>query len=277
VMSGCEFDARMVWTSDFHHRCKKEYCSCASNEVCENWWDWNNLCDRKRCVPMGESKLTDGVQAEYYYVAQGGTNSKCLHPWAGACDTRVESIDKKFAVRCCSDKLEWKWIDNCPDVWAGSFPYFSAEHVHKCQYMNWKDANDYCHQWGWRLCTAPELENNCAGGGGCGYDVTVVWSSTTIITQPPQIYPTIAPITMRPSTTPTGMPTQDITQQCSYRVSEGMSQIVLFLKTQMMTCMDILHPEICLRKELTRYFFDGLNYHNCDYDWRREKCFTSLA
>ncbi|EJK51569.1 hypothetical protein THAOC_29247, partial [Thalassiosira oceanica] len=48
----------------------------------------------------------------------------------------------------------------------------------ECLFMTHGDAEEHCEDSGGRLCTKEELEDGCASFMGCGFDSSLVWSST---------------------------------------------------------------------------------------------------
>ena len=85
----------------------------------------------------------------------------------------------KAAVSCCSDyeKLGggWKYKHTC-NIWSTS-----KFENNKCEKSStYKEARCLCEQIGGRLCTEAEIDAKCTGGTGCGYNITPIWTSSTV-------------------------------------------------------------------------------------------------
>ena len=121
---------------------------------------------------------TDGNSTNMHFVACGKFNS-CGS--AESPDTKLDTDNA--AVRCCSDSdiPSWSMHPGC-SIWTES----DGVRLGSCSELaTFAEAEARCADAGARLCTAEELESNCASGTGCGYDSELVWSSDLAILDAP--------------------------------------------------------------------------------------------
>ena len=90
--------------------------------------------------------------------------------------------NERHAVKCCSASQnagfikrkrgkDWRAKDWCP------YALVMQGEGDECSFRTYGDASDFCLMRGGRLCTARELEGECAAGVGCGFDGNHVWTS----------------------------------------------------------------------------------------------------
>jgi len=140
------------------------------------------------CPNSGEDCIPgEDLCPPFYAVAKVGTTSYrgpyngCLESSAtGGCITRLKDPIHSHLAVCCSENpiRNWRRFPGC-EVFA---PIHS-----NCFAMNWEHADQYCKSQGARLCSADELETNCAmvacGGTDSG---KLAWSISTVLAEKPQ-------------------------------------------------------------------------------------------
>ena len=110
-----------------------------------------------------------------YYIVQGSTG-KCQDSLDSSCTKRAAMKDERWNVRCCADSNPGNWRDMTKRKGCSVYTRSYTPH---CISTDWDSGRAQCADKGGRLCTAHELEANCAKGGGCGFNGKMVWSSTS--------------------------------------------------------------------------------------------------
>jgi len=103
-----------------------------------------------------------------------GRVGRCSETETASCEDPQEPHD----VRCCSDVNKPGWTQRgseCPWTESNNFDGANFE----CQGgLSFFEASQFCADVGGRLCTQAEVQDNCAFGTGCGFDVSFIWTST---------------------------------------------------------------------------------------------------
>jgi len=106
-----------------------------------------------------------------YYLGICGAAKKCISEEQGPFPEITE-----HEVRCCAEEKindKFKMHPQC-SVWAAS----KIDSGQCLSNVTHKGATIACSNIGARLCTAKELEDNCAKGTDCSFDDDIIWSST---------------------------------------------------------------------------------------------------
>jgi len=103
-------------------------------------------------------------------VVCGSTDGNCRNS-----PVLLANIAEGHQVRCCSETKKTGWVKKAHcDVWGES-------HLPTCNAAKtYAEAEAICAANGARICTEPELLNDCTRGSGCGYDDERHWSSSTV-------------------------------------------------------------------------------------------------
>jgi len=156
-------------------------CSAAGGRLCTlEELEYPNLCakgggcDHNYQMVWSSTWGTVSATVSKYYIVKGNSLSNCLDVVDPSCTTTAVSKDERWKVRCCADINPGDWLQN------DGCSVYTNSYVPHCLSTDWDSASELCIAAGGRLCTREELEapNNCARGGGCGYDRHMVWSST---------------------------------------------------------------------------------------------------
>eukprot|EP00039_Didymoeca_costata_P009674 m.128692 g.128692 ORF g.128692 m.128692 type:complete len:2513 (+) comp14564_c0_seq1:55-7593(+) len=169
-----------------------EICETAGSRLCtaeelRNNYAASTGCGLDKMLVWTSTKCND---TEGMYLTVSGSKSYALE------ECPLSPVTSKAAVRCCADEpdttlppismpeesakscLSLGWKHNSkfspPTVCAESNLGFGCE-----KNVTYLEAAHMCVNAGARLCTAHELENSAAASTGCGFDNSLVWSSTT--------------------------------------------------------------------------------------------------
>jgi hypothetical protein len=96
-----------------------------------------------------------------YFIAYG-------NPANGGVSTA--SDDETHPVRCVSDTSISGWMSKC-GIW------FESDIWGSCQEMTYANAVQFCAQFGARLPTVVEVQNDCVSGSGCSFNSRQIWTS----------------------------------------------------------------------------------------------------
>mmetsp|Transcript_17901 Transcript_17901/g.30888 ORF Transcript_17901/g.30888 Transcript_17901/m.30888 type:complete len:191 (-) Transcript_17901:226-798(-) len=113
--------------------------------------------------------------AEKYTLVCGASK----HPRCRGKEPQPACNLEEHPVRCCSDGKIPGWKRRAKlgcSVWAQSWLKAQNPGEEKCNDAEtWAQAKHICQINGGRLCTAAEMEGNCAAGSGCGFNPEYVW------------------------------------------------------------------------------------------------------
>merc|ERR1719483_781857 len=140
------------------------WCDSRCTEGVNDLW----LCVASHCFCGDDSSDTDAPMHSHYWTIIGRSTQATnvngdKHPECLPIDARnsVQSnhSGNKLSVGCCSD-------------------YEDADRPGCRTQATWEEARDQCADWGMRLCTREEADDDLTAGTGCNFDLDLQWTST---------------------------------------------------------------------------------------------------